>query len=166
MCHLSWYILKGPAGQTSRHWKAKAVAALANYLWKAPLERSPNQSPRGNSSPGTVGAPPKKNLLSPVTRKLNWMKGVFGWCWWLWGPEATVAWGKVQTRSDHGERGLPEGPPRPPPRTNEPPSSASSTRQLKGPKKANLASQEMIIGGDLRMKIMLIHRVEGCPWRL
>ena len=71
-------ILKGPAGQTSRHWKAKAVAALANYLWKAPLERSPNQSPRGNSSPGTVGPPSKKTFSHPSQENSTERKGCLG----------------------------------------------------------------------------------------
>ena len=171
VCHWCWYILKGPAGQTSRDWKAKvAVAALANYLWKAPLERSPNQSPGGNSTP--VGAPPKKILLTHVTRKLNskgCLSGVDGR-----GAlrrllhEAKFRLGATVSHS----RGLPVTTtpefPRPPWVEAPPPSRALMSQGTL----ATLASQEIrravnIMGIFLIVvKMMFIHRVGGCPWRL
>ena len=64
---------KRPVGHTSRHWKAKAVAARANYLWKAePLQTG--TGPEGTSSPGRVGSHPGKKSSGPVTRDISELK--------------------------------------------------------------------------------------------
>ena len=69
------------------------------FMKKLPLKGA-RTSLEGNRSLVTVRLHRGKSLwIHHKIFQLN--QRVFGWCWWLWGPEATVAWGKVQTRSHH-----------------------------------------------------------------
>ena len=121
---------KRPVGHTSRHWKAKAVAARANYLWKAELfKREPvRKGPQVQVELVHILGKKPSDKSHKISLNSKWGGVWVQRCWWLWGPEATVAWGKVQTRSDHGSeayRRVPR-PPRPPPTYQR----TSRTRQL------------------------------------